>query len=181
MRLFVAVPVPAPARDRILPALAELRRDDRLAWTRPDGWHATLAFLGQVEDTLVDEVAVAVAEGAATAGARPFRVSTAAARTLARGTALALELVDEPAGAMADLGQHVQGALADAGFDVTERRVRPHLTVGRARRRDRVPQEVVDALAVPAVEWGVDRLEVVQSITGPGPAAYASVATVSLA
>lgn len=181
MRLFVAVPVPAVARDAILPALAELRADDRLAWTRPDGWHATVAFLGSVEDTLLDEAAAAVADGVAASGARAFHVETAQARTLARGTALALELVDDPAGAMADLGRHVQGALAAAGFDVTERRVRPHLTVGRARRRERVPDEVLGRVDVPPVGWQVDRLEVVQSITGSGPATYTTVGRVPLA
>lgn len=180
MRLFVAAPVPAVARDAILPSLVDVRRDDRLGWSRPDGWHATLAFLGQVEDTLADEVAVAVAEGVAAAAARPFRVVTGRARTLARGTALALELVDDPAGAMADLGRHVQGALAGAGFDVTERRVRPHLTLGRARGRTQVPDDVVAAVEVPEVGWDVDHLEVVQSITGSGPATYATVSRVPL-
>lgn len=181
MRLFVAAPVPAVARDAVLPALAELRRDDRLAWTRPDGWHATVAFLGQVEDTLLDEVAAAVSAGVAAAAVGRFHVVTGQARTLARGSALVLELVDDPAGAMADLGQHVQGALVEAGFDVTERRVRPHLTLGRARRRERVPDDVLATVDVPEVAWDVDHLEVVQSITGSGPATYATVGRVPLA
>ena len=178
MRLFVALPVPDEARDDVLDAVADLRRDDRLSWTRPDGWHATLAFVGEVDDP--DAVVGAARTAVATAGVGPVALTTVGVETLARRTALALRLADEPAGAVERLGTAVQDALRDAGFDVARRRVRPHLTLGRARRRRPVPAEVLDAVDVPPVTWTVTHLEVVRSLLGDGPATYRAVAQVDL-
>lgn len=179
MRLFVALPVPVPARDAVLAAVAELRHDDRLSWTRPDGWHVTLAFVGEVDDP--DAVVDATRAGVAAAGTGPVTLTTAGAETLARRTALALALADDPTGAVGRLGASVQEALAEAGVDVPRRRVRPHLTLGRSRRRRPVPAGIVDAVEVPPVAWTASHVEVVRSLLGDGPATYRSVATVELA
>lgn len=177
-RLFVAVPVPDGARDHVLDALAGVRDDERLAWTRPDGWHATLAFVGEVGD--VDGVVAVTRAAVAARGARPFTVRTGEAVTLARGSALALRLDDRPDGTMADLGDAVQETLVDAGFHVDRRRVRPHLTLGRARGRRPVPREVLAAVDVPPVTWGVEHVEVLESVLGGGPASYRTVARAPL-
>lgn len=74
LRLFVAVDVPedvkaglagviAPYRDRIPPA----------RWTRSDGWHVTLKFLGSTLPRLLDEVVAAVK--AAASEAEPFETA----------------------------------------------------------------------------------------------------------
>ena len=178
MRLFVAVPVPDAVRGHVLDAISELRDDDRLAWTRPDGWHATLAFVGEVEDA--DAVVAATRVGVGDAGVDAVTLTTGAADTLARRTALALALDDEPVGAVERLGAAVQDALRDVGLDVARRRVRPHLTLGRARRRRPVPADVLEAVDVPPVTWAVEDLEVVRSILGDGPATYVTVARVPL-
>ena len=179
MRLFVAVPVPDAVRDHVLDAVGDLRGDERLAWTRPDGWHATLAFVGETEDA--DAVVGATREAVGAAGVGAVRLTTGATDTLARRTALVLALRDDPAGAMERLGAALQDALADAGFAVARRRVRPHLTLGRARRRRPVPADVLAAVDVPPTTWEVEGLEVVQSILGDGPATYATVARVPVA
>lgn len=177
-RLFVAVPVTDQARDAVLDAVAGLRDDDRLAWTRPDGWHVTLAFVGEVEDPgAVDR---AMRAGVATAGVDRLELTTGRAVTLARRGALALDLADEPVGAVERLGAGVQDALLEAGFEVARRRVRPHLTLGRARGRRPVPADVLDAVDVPPVTWVATHVEVVESVLGDGPATYRAVASVPL-
>ncbi|WP_078901800.1 RNA 2',3'-cyclic phosphodiesterase [Actinacidiphila yeochonensis] len=55
MRLFVAVLPPPAAVRELAAAVAPLRRlpgADRLRWTRPEDWHLTLAFLGEVPDSV---------------------------------------------------------------------------------------------------------------------------------
>lgn len=180
MRLFVALTVPATVRHEVVAALGGLPDDDRLAWTRPDGWHATLAFLGDVEDADTDAVARAVASGVAEAATGPVAVTVGTPRTLARGRALVLTLRDEPDGALARLGEAIQHAVDDAGIPVQHRAVRPHLTLARSRGRRRVPDEVLHAVAVPALGWTVDAVAVVASVRGAGPAHYPTRATVPL-
>ena len=75
----------------------------------------------------------------------------------------------------------MQDALADAGFAVARRRVRPHLTLGRAVVGAPCRPTSLAAVDVPPMTWAVEGLEVVQSILGDGPATYATVARVPLA
>lgn len=180
MRLFVAVPVPADVRRAVVTALGDLPDDDRLAWTRPEGWHATLAFLGDVEDVGIDAVARAVEAGVAADGGGPVTVALGGPRTLARGRALVVDLHDAPDGALARLGEAIQHAIAAAGIPVQPRVVRPHLTLARSRGRRPVPDALLGAVAVPSLDWTVSAVAVVESVRGAGPARYPTRATVPL-
>lgn len=180
MRLFVALPVAEDARARIADAVGPWRSDDRLAWTRPEGWHLTVAFLGEVAAEALDEVAAAVRVGARDADtAGPVSLATGRTTTLGRG-ALALSVHADPDGVVEALGASIQAALVDAELPVTRRAVRPHVTLGRARRRRPVPRDLVDAVAVPPVAWSAEAVHVVESVLGSGPATYEVRATVGL-
>lgn len=178
MRLFVALPVPDHVVDHVREAIAPWWTDDRVAWTRPEGWHVTVAFLGELDEP-PETVATAVRAGARAAATGTVALTTGAVARLGRG-ALALQVHDAPDGAVTGLGADVQAALAAADLPVTHRPVRAHLTLGRARRRRPVPADLVDDVQVAPTRWQVDHLEVVQSILGRGPATYAPVATVGL-
>ena len=83
-RLFFGVPIPGPARaplEAALPRLDPLLPGARL--TPPGGWHLTLAFLGQVQPEMADEV-VRVGE-AAVAGVGPARLRLEGAGTFPAG------------------------------------------------------------------------------------------------
>ena len=181
MRLFVAVEVAAPARAAIAEAVDPHRRDTRVTWTRPEGWHVTLAFLGEVEEeAAADAATVATAVGVVDAGVEVVPgLATRNPVVLGRG-ALAVELADTPDGVLGRLGQTVQQSVAAAGLPVHQREVTPHLTLGRARRRRRVPRDLVEALDIPRVTWTVDQVAVVESILGSGPATYRTLARVPL-
>jgi RNA 2',3'-cyclic 3'-phosphodiesterase len=187
VRLFVAVDVDDEVRAAIEPRVAPLRDDERMSWTRPDGWHLTLAFLGTVPEDRIDEVVAAVAAAVTAWGvAAPVRLTSGTVSTLRRRT-LVVDVIDDPPGALAGLGGAIQQALVDADLPVEVRPVVPHLTLARARDRGRergrgtIPPEVVHGLVVPSVTWSVAAVRVVQSVLGRGPATYVPVATVPLA
>lgn len=180
MRLFVAVPVPEETRVRIGLRLGHLVDDDRFAWTRRDGWHVTVAFVGEVADPLLEAVVAAVWGAASVLRPGPVTLRTTDPVVLGRGGALAVALDDQPAGHLARLGGAVQAALDAADLPVTPRPVRPHLTLARARRGRAVPPEVRDAVDVAGIDWTARHIEVVQSVLGEGPARYRSVATLPL-
>ncbi|MDQ3905721.1 MAG: RNA 2',3'-cyclic phosphodiesterase, partial [Actinomycetota bacterium] len=57
MRLFVALTPPDEVTEALRAITAALRElAPELRWTRPQQWHLTLAFLGEVDDALVDEL-----------------------------------------------------------------------------------------------------------------------------
>jgi 2'-5' RNA ligase len=176
VRLFVALPVPAAVRERLRSAVDGL--DDRypeLRWTRPGGWHVTLAFLGEVPDDELDTVARTVGEAVA-AGPSP-------APTLRLGepgrfgrTVAWIGVADDPPGTVAALGDAVQAALVDAGITLDRREVHPHLTLARARRGAGLPRHLLDDLPRVEAGWTPEAVVTYRSHLERGGAVYEPVA-----
>lgn len=169
MRLFVALPIPDALRAEAIEVVDDLRqRFDGLRWPRPEGWHVTLAFLGEVEPERVAEVAGVLDRVAA--GVDPFELRSAAPGRFGRGV-LWLGVEDEPSGAAGALGERIQAALADAHLPVQRQEVRPHVTLARGGKR-KVTDALVAAVKAPEVAWTADRIELWSSRLGGGPARY---------
>lgn len=169
-RLFVAVAVPDEVRGAVDAAVAPLRdRWPDLRWTRPEGWHLTLAFLGSVEPD--DRAPLPDALAAAAADSGPFTVRLTPTAGRSRSGVL---WIDADGGeALAALADAVRVAVADLGFEVDERPFRAHLTLARPRGRGRVPRAVADAYAGPAAEWTVSDVGLYRShLGGRRPARY---------
>jgi RNA 2',3'-cyclic 3'-phosphodiesterase len=185
-RLFVALPVAGEVRDRLEPVVASVRhRADELSWTRAEGWHLTLAFLGRVELERIDEVAAALQEGSVGAGPIRLRLGVPG-RFGPRVLWIAVE--DDPEGALASLGERLQVSIAAAALPVERRPVRPHLTLARGGRgrpvRDRHLHALTAALdgrlTGEAGEWVGDEVQLWRTRLGRGPARYERLASVPL-
>ncbi|WP_129767157.1 RNA 2',3'-cyclic phosphodiesterase [Streptomyces sp. L-9-10] len=77
MRLFAAVLPPAEAveeLDRAVDRLRGLPGADGLRWTGRDGWHFTLAFMGEVEDRLLPDLTERLERAARRTEPFPFRI-----------------------------------------------------------------------------------------------------------
>ncbi len=65
VRSFFAVPLPQEAREAAAQLAGRLRESDRgegVRWVRPEGYHLTLRFLGNVAREAIAELAERVAE-----------------------------------------------------------------------------------------------------------------------
>jgi RNA 2',3'-cyclic 3'-phosphodiesterase len=177
VRLFVALPVPDEVRGAVATAVDPARREGRgLRWTRPEGWHLTVAFLGEVGDDRVGAVSGVVA--AVAARHPPLELSLGAAGRFGRRV-LWVGVDDEPEGGVEALGTDLQDSLADAGLPVQQRRVHAHLTLARSGRSP-VDDRAVAAVEVPAARWRVSELGLWRSHLGGGPARYEEVASAPL-
>jgi RNA 2',3'-cyclic 3'-phosphodiesterase len=172
-RCFVAVPLDDSIRSSLARSVAEWRQEspaDALRWADADGWHLTVAFLGDVEperlsDTEARVASVAVAHPAtqvetARLGAFPRPGS---ARTLWYG-------VFDPGGLLAALA----GALA-ATFELPrDEPFRPHITLARARRRHVDLRGWIERASesAPTGRLSVAALQLMRSHLGAGPARY---------
>ncbi len=169
MRLFVAVRPPPEVVD----AVAALARPERhgVRWTRPDHWHVTLRFLGDVEDGSVAAVAGALREGLAGEAAVEVRLGP---RTERLGRAVLVV----PATGLDRLAARVVVAtspavpLADGAHRFTG-----HLTLAR------FPKGVARwAVGAPVdASWTADEVELVRSELGRGPARHTVVERFGLA
>jgi 2'-5' RNA ligase len=153
VRLFVAVAPPTEVLDRV----ASLHRPERpgVRWTRPDQWHVTLVFLGEVADP--DPLAAAL-------DAAPLAPATAvlgpAVATLGR------RVLQVPVAGLDDLAAAVHRAVPPARPDA--RPFRGHLTLARADRAR------LGDLAGEPVEgrFAVEDVRIVRSHLGGGGPRY---------
>ncbi|HEX3213048.1 MAG TPA: RNA 2',3'-cyclic phosphodiesterase, partial [Actinomycetota bacterium] len=176
-RLFFGVPVPGPARaplEAALPRLKPLVGGARLA--PPGGWHLTLAFLGQVQPELADEV-VRVGE-AAVAGVGPARLRLEGAGTFPQGRRARVLWtgIGGDAEVLVRLAAALSSAAKAAGLRSEERPLAPHLTLARFSTPAPVPSEALDLVAAAAAEsepWEARELACFRStLGGPRGARY---------
>lgn len=110
-----------------------LPRAPRVRWTRPEGWHCTLKFLGSVRVELTELLLAKAAELDLAAGPPCYWQDIGAFPSLGRARILVAHLSDE-AGHLARLAERL-GELA-LTFDVPRetRAYRPHVTLARLER-----------------------------------------------
>lgn len=169
LRLFVALPVPADAAERLASLRAEL---PGARWLARENYHLTLRFLGDV-----DEAAVPVlTEALARVTMRPLRVELDAVGVfpslrrprvfVARGAAgLALER----------LQARVERAVVEAGFEPDARPFRPHVTLARLRRPDRAALAAYLEAHSLRLGWRARSFALYESRLGAGGARYVPV------
>jgi RNA 2',3'-cyclic 3'-phosphodiesterase len=172
-RMFVALQPSSEAVEH-LDAFLDVRREagPGLRWTQPDQLHLTLAFLAEVPERRLDDLAERLERAAAKRTAFEARVAAggafphvADARVLWAG----LE-VDEAGRAELDrLATGARAAANRAGIAVDGQRFRPHLTLARTRFPHDVSRWVrlLDGYAGPAFE--VSEVALVESHLGEGP------------
>lgn len=176
-RRFVAIGIEPGVRAALDGPLRELRtRWPDHAWTDPEGWHVTLAFLGELPAQRRPEVVRGMVRAAnrSAAGGLPRRLSLGHVERF-DGRVLVLEVDDDPKGRVAVLGEAIQEELAAADLPVQRRPVRAHLTLARARRGRPVTQELLAATreVVPAgLGWPVKQVGLWSSHARRGPARY---------
>jgi 2'-5' RNA ligase len=136
MRLFVAVAVPGHAADELEGAVAPVRQSwPALRWTGRDAWHVTLAFLGEVSETVSARLGPRLERAAARHPCLAVSLGGAGAFPGAgRARVLWTGVQDEPRG-LAALAASVAAGARRAGAPPVEegRRFQPHLTLARCR------------------------------------------------
>lgn len=141
IRLFVALPVPEPARARLV-----AWQRDQLSGARgarlvaPERLHLTLAFLGNRPSDEVRAIAGALREAAT--GIDPPRLRAAGYRET---RSVGMVVLEDEGGRASELARRVAKGLERLGVYRREKRPwLPHVTVLRFRRRPRLAPPVPD-------------------------------------
>ncbi|MGW8886622.1 RNA 2',3'-cyclic phosphodiesterase [Streptomyces sp. NPDC055749] len=163
MRLFAAVLPPADAVEELQGAMVPLHAIPgavNLRWTQNEGWHYTLAFLGEVDEELLPELYLRMERAAHRTDPFPLRIHGAGrfdGHALWAGAAGGLDtmrLLSERAGAAA----RRSGVPMDGHHRYT-----PHLTLARSR----VPADLTPYTAAlegfEGMRWEADELSLVRS------------------
>jgi 2'-5' RNA ligase len=189
IRVFIAVPLPPDVIERLKPPVDELRAVCRTAgldagWSRPEGWHLTLKFLGPVASDRIDPLlerlpGCTVRHDAFSIHLTGFGAFPSARRP--RVLWIGLE-TDDGAASLAALAREIDEVTAPLGHPPEERPFSPHLTVARLNSGGKPPRAVpeltrwldghrADRLA--AVR--VDRVALMRSDPRPGGPVYTPV------
>jgi 2'-5' RNA ligase len=157
MRAFIAIDLP----DAVRSSLAEAQQTFRSAandarWTRPEGIHLTLKFLGEISDAQTKQVVEALAQ---MGPIEPFSVEVKGfgffpqaqkARVFWAGVAA------PPA--LAELASKVESRMEKIGFAREDRAYSPHLTL--ARFQVPRPQPALAAAAAAQATTSLGKFEV---------------------
>jgi 2'-5' RNA ligase len=180
VRLFVAVDVPQEIKDAIEKDVVDVLRTavQGARWTRPEGRHLTLEFLGETADERVADITRALRK--ATKKNRRFETSfeeLGGFPTVRRPRVLWTGL-GEGADEMRSLAADVNRELEPLGFDPESRPFTPHYTLARFAR-PRVIAELPE-VHVPNTKFAVGEIVLFRSQLHPKGARYTALERVPL-
>jgi RNA 2',3'-cyclic 3'-phosphodiesterase len=178
-RCFVAAPIGDELRAMLAANVAAWRERpdlDGLRWTEPGSWHLTLAFLGPVGADVVPGIAAAMSDAAARSG--PMTLAgggLGAFPSSARASVAWCGIVDGD-GSLRRLARDLRAAL---GADEAQP-FRPHVTIARASGPPVDLRAFLAGNGGPSMTFRTDRVELMRSHLGRGPARYELVASAIL-
>jgi 2'-5' RNA ligase len=183
-RLFVALDLPARARDAIVAwqheALGGYGRSLRLV--RPEALHVTLVFLGhhpEAEIEAITAAAFSALDGLRAPDLAPLGVRAVPPR---RARLFALDLADDGGRAAAVQAAVSEPLVAGGWYEPEKRPFWPHITLARVRAHEKPPSPSASVLAEPSALERFRAREVVlyRSKLGRGGAEYHALARLKL-
>ncbi|MER6550827.1 RNA 2',3'-cyclic phosphodiesterase [Streptomyces sp. NPDC049952] len=162
-RLFVAVLPPGPAADELAGAVAPLHRLPGamdLRWTAREGWHYTLAFLGNVDEELLPALYTRLERAARRTEPFPLRIRGGGrfdGRVLWAGAEGGL-------GTLRLLAERAAAAARRSGIPMEEhQRHTPHLTLARSRAQADLAPYTAALEDFDGTPWEVGEIGLVRS------------------
>lgn len=179
MRLFLAISLTDEARHAIVHHLmSHLARPLPGRPVRPELWHLTLRFLGEVEEVDGDRIMREV-DAADRGPAFDVRWGSLGAFPRPRRANVLWLGVDQGDAEAQRLAAVVEEAVEAAGFPPEDRPYRSHLTLSRIRP-DQDVTAVLEAVPPLGLAMAVDRVVLYRSHLGPGGPRYEEVESFSL-
>ncbi|MET9885056.1 RNA 2',3'-cyclic phosphodiesterase [Streptomyces sp. NPDC006430] len=159
MRLFAAVVPPQGAVDELRRAVRAVQ-DDRLRWAAEEGWHFTLAFMGEVDDSVLPDLYARLARAAHRTEPFSLRIHGSGHfgdHALWVGAAGGLD-------AMRMLAERADAAARRAGVPMEQhRRYTPHLTLARSQGGIHLHPYLEALAGFEGTSWQVRELSLVRS------------------
>jgi len=187
-RLFVAIALPEPVRAEIIRTQQELRRlapGDAVRWTRPEQFHLTLRFLGNVSGDAVDGLQQSVA--AVCRKASPLALSAQGVGFFPnpRSPRVIWVGVKDPGNRLIDFQTRIEAAVAPFSPEGGEKNFTGHVTLGRLKSPRPGDVQGLSAAAQwfdakTFGEWTAQQVEIIRSELSAGGARYTPLAVFRL-
>jgi 2'-5' RNA ligase len=177
MRAFFCIPIEASVIAAIGTAAERLRADVslRASWVRPENYHLTVRFLGEIDPMLtvdLDEVVKGIAQHRA---AFPVTLDAIGAFPNAE-RARVLWVGGEAPRPYVELVESVNEALIPLGFERERKRPASHVTIARIKSRPdpRLGEALREMAPREPLEFLADRIVLMESVLTRSGAVYSS-------
>jgi 2'-5' RNA ligase len=180
LRLFIAIPIPEPVWDEIIRIQLELQPlVPRAAarWTRPDQFHLTLRFLGDVPVAGLEKLKESVNAVCRSAQPLQLRATGIGFFPSPHSPRVVWVGIDDQAGLLVDLQKRIEAAVRPFAAEPGAERFAGHATLGRlknlkppdARKLAAHAQLVKDRTFG---EWTTQEIEIIRSKLSPARARH---------
>lgn len=163
MRLFISIDFTEEAKDVLKDAIRQLRRQTRSAgFTREENLHLTLAFIGEVSQDDADDIISIMKQ----TEMRPFDISIGGSGHFGELWWVGIN----KKGSLPKLADHLKKQLRDAGFDIDNKKFKPHITIARRVVPTRTHDDI--KLEIPETAMTVDGFSLMKSERIDGKLTY---------
>ncbi|MGA9452732.1 MAG: RNA 2',3'-cyclic phosphodiesterase [Verrucomicrobiia bacterium] len=188
LRLFVAIPMPETVRNEITGVQQELQRlvsRETIRWTKPEQFHLTLRFLGDVPVERVPALQEAVNAVCAGEPALRLRAQGTGFFPNARSPRVIWAGVSDGGGHLVDLQKRIEGAVQPFAEGPGSEKFSGHVTLGRVKflKRPEIEKLAVHAQAITDRlfgEWMANEVELIRSDLSPDGAQHTLLAAFRL-
>jgi 2'-5' RNA ligase len=134
MRTFIAIEIPEEMKRAIAEVQAQLKVSGADAnWTRPEGIHLTLKFLGEVPEENVSEITAALVSAAEGRGRFHLQAAGTGVFPNEKAPRVVWIGISGELDKLMGLQISVEEQMVRLGFQQEDRRFKPHLTLGRIK------------------------------------------------
>ena len=173
MRLFIATPISRQVETELANIIYQLKNvAGNIKWVKPENIHLTIKFLGDTDESLVEHLSEIIDETSRETDILEFRISKLGGfPNLIRPRALWAGLDGDHA-ELERLASSVDKRVYELGYEKETRKFRPHLTLGRVKKPQALPQlaHFIENYKIEAMPFQIDRLTLFKSTLTPrGP------------
>ncbi|HLI09782.1 MAG TPA: RNA 2',3'-cyclic phosphodiesterase [Ktedonobacteraceae bacterium] len=153
-----------------------------LRWVNPTGIHLTLAFLGELDNTQLEQATAAAAVAARQTQPFSYRLTKPGFFGSPRSPRVIWMGIEEPVGKLTRLHRVLNQDLEQRGFEIDKRPFSPHLTLARVKapltpdEQQTLQRLLADAhLSKPSPPYTVNGLAVMKSELSRSGAKYSAI------
>ena len=188
LRLFIAIPIPEPVRDEIIRVQRELQPlvpPNVVRWTRPDQFHLTLRFLGDVPADGVEDLKQSVNAVCRIVRPLSLRAEGVGFFPNPRSPRVIWVGIKDRAGRLVDLQKQIETAVGPFSPEPGEKNFTGHVTLGRLKNPRPTDTRDLAARAQSLEkrlfgEWTAHEIEIIRSELSTVGARYTSLAAFRL-
>lgn len=177
MRLFIAALLPREIQSGIDEYIKTIRpRCEGVKWERREKLHITLKFLGNVEDTKVNQISSILSGIVDDKTSFSMEIQRFGGfPVLSSPRIIFVGLTDNPS--LSEIHETINNELEPLGFEKERRKFIPHVTIGRVKSKMRVKGTIPPPVRV---RFEINEIALMRSVPGRGGSVYTPLETFRL-